>query len=83
MAVCRPAVSIDVHVEFCLVLLLLLGVCLLSKILSQCEALQTKQSTLETQILDISIRLFCKGHILVDPNNSLLSLAGIFNTEFY
>ena len=71
------------HLEFCLVLLLLLDVCLLSIILSQCEALQTKQSTLETQILDISIGLFCKRHILVDPNNPLLSLADVFNTEFY
>ena len=27
------------------------------------------------QIPDISIGLFCKGHIMVDPDNSLLSLA--------
>ena len=60
------------HLEFRLVLL---GVRLPSIILSQYEALQTKQSTLEMQIPDISIGLFCKGYILVDPNNPLLSLA--------
>ena len=63
------------YLKFCLVLLLLLGVCLLSIIPSQCEALQTKQSPLAMQILDISTGLFCKGNILVDPNNPLLSLA--------
>ena len=55
------------------VLFLLLGLRLLLIILSQCEALQIKQSTLEMQILDISIVLFCKGNILVDPNNPMLS----------
>ena len=58
------------HLEFRLVLL---GVLLPSIILSQYEALQTTQSTLEMQIRDISIGLFCKGYILVDPNNPLLS----------
>ena len=57
------------HLEFRLVLL---GVLLPSIILSQYEALQTTQS-LEMQIRDISIGLFCKGYILVDPNNPLLS----------
>ena len=61
--------------EFRLVLFLLLGVRLLSIILSQCEALQAKQNTLEMQIPDTFIGLLCKGHILVDPNNPLLSLA--------
>ena len=37
----------------------LLGVRLLSIIPSQCEVLQIKQITLEMQIPDISIRLFC------------------------
>ena len=60
------------HLEFRLVLL---DVRLPSIILSQYEALQTKQSTLEMQIPDITIGLFCKGYILVDPNNPLLSLA--------
>ena len=60
------------HLEFRLVLL---GVRLSSIILSQYEALQTKKSTWEMQIPDIFIGLFCKGYILVDPNNPLLSLA--------
>ena len=58
------------HLEFRLVLL---GVLLPSIILSQYEALQTTQSTLEMQIRDISIGLFCKGYILVYANNPLLS----------
>ena len=61
--------------EFRLVLFLLLGVRLLSVILSQYEALQAKQNTLEMQISDTFIGLLCKGHIVVDPNNPLLSLA--------
>ena len=42
-------------------------------ILPQYEALQTKQRTLEMQIPDISIGFFCKRHIMVDPDNPLLS----------
>ena len=55
--------------------MLLLCLRLLSIILSQCEALQTKQSTFEMQIADISVWLFCKGQISVNPNNPMLSLA--------
>ena len=63
------------HLEFRIVLFLLLGVCLLSIILSQGEVHQIKQSTLEMQIPDISIRLFYWGDIFVNPDNSLLPFA--------
>ena len=62
------------HLEFRLVLFLLLVVRLQWIILSQCEVPQTKQSTLEIEITDISIGLFCCEHMLVDANNPLLSL---------
>ena len=62
------------HLEFRLVLFLLLVVRLQWIILSQCEVPQTKQSTLEIEITDISIGLFCYEHMLVDANNPLLSL---------
>ena len=55
VAVCRPAASIDELIN----VLLLLGVRWLSIIPSQREVLQIKQSTLEMQISDTSIGLFC------------------------
>ena len=56
VAICRPAVSIDVSPRICLVLFLLLGVCFLSIILSQWKC--SKQSNvLWRQIPDISILL--------------------------
>ena len=47
------------HLEFRLVLFLLLDVYLTSMILSQCELLQTNQSTFEMAMPDIFTGLFC------------------------
>ena len=74
VAVCIPATSIDALPRIRLILFMVLGAHLLSIILSLCGVLQTKQSISETRILNILIILFCQRHILVDPNNRLLSL---------
>ena len=73
--------------EFRLFLFLLLGVCLLSIIPSQCEVLQIKQNTLEMQLPDIS-DYFAKGiYWLIRATHCrhLLRIQGIciFNTKFY
>ena len=64
------------HLDFPLVLFLL-GVHLLSIILSQWEVLQAKQSIFENANSRYFhwITVLWKGHILVDTNNRLLSLA--------
>ena len=76
------------HLEFRLALFLLLGVSLLSMILSQCEALQTKQSTLEMKIPDISFGFFANDiNWLIRTIHCchLLRIQGVctFITEFF